>query len=203
MAARDGGLAVVLRCRFCRGAPVARSRRHPVLHNHLHHEGIEQGQPHLGPLDLSHRAGIRRGRVAVPRSQGTGLSALFRLRLDLFVHVHGWRGNGASSHPRLGTVGKCDRGSNLAVAASTMASVAAFNPCVAGFSNGSSAGSTGRDSMAKGRQLAFAERLRSSGEFDVLKSGLLKVLANTVQPATVAIWTRRERSGPSGTDRRH
>lgn len=91
---------------------------------------------------------------------------------------------------------------SLAVAASTMAPAAAFNPLRRRVQQRVERRFNRARFDGERETAAFAERLRSTGEFDVLKSGLLDVLANTVQPATVAIWTRRERSGPSGTDRR-
>jgi len=89
---------------------------------------------------------------------------------------------------------------SLAVAASTMASVAVFSPLrklvqLRVDRRFNRARFDGEQETA-----AFANRLRASGDIDLVTSGLLDVLSKTVQPATVAIWTN-ERSNPSGWSR--
>jgi hypothetical protein len=89
---------------------------------------------------------------------------------------------------------------SLAVAASTMASVAVFSP----LRNQVQQRVDRRFNRARfdGEQetAAFASRLGASGDLDIVTSGLLDVLGKTVQPATVAIWTNG-RFSPSASSK--
>lgn len=86
---------------------------------------------------------------------------------------------------------------SLAVAASTMASVAVFSPLRKLVQQRVDRRFNRARFDGEQESAAFASRLRASGDFDTLTSGLLDVLSKTVQPATVAIWTN-EGSNPTG-----
>jgi hypothetical protein len=92
-----------------------------------------------------------------------------------------------------------DAGS-LAVAASTMASVAAFSSLRKLVQKRVDRRFNRARFDGDQESVAFARRLRASGDLDSVTSGLLDVLGRTVQPATVAIWTS-ERTRPSGWSR--
>jgi hypothetical protein len=89
---------------------------------------------------------------------------------------------------------------SLAVAASTMASVAVFSP-LRKVVQQSVDRRFNRARFDAARETAtFASRLRTSGDLDMVTSGLLDVLGKTVQPTTVAIWTS-ERANPNASSR--
>jgi len=81
---------------------------------------------------------------------------------------------------------------SLAVAASTMASVAVFSPLRRRVQLSVDRRFNRARYDSERETAAFASRLRSSSDFDVVTRGLVDVLGKTVQPATVAIWI----SGP-------
>jgi hypothetical protein len=89
---------------------------------------------------------------------------------------------------------------SIAVAASTMASVAAFSPLRKLVQQKVDRRFNRARFDGEQESAAFASRLRASGDLDAVTSGLLDVLGKTVQPATVAIWTS-ERINPSGWSR--
>jgi hypothetical protein len=89
---------------------------------------------------------------------------------------------------------------SLAVAASTMASVAVFSPLRKLVQRKVDRRFNRARFDGEQESAAFAARLRASGDLDLVTIGLLDVLSKTVQPATVAIWTN-ERSNPSGWSR--
>lgn len=86
---------------------------------------------------------------------------------------------------------------SLAVAASTMASVAVFSPLRRRVQHRVERRFNRERYDSERETAAFATRLRSSSDLDVVTRGLLDVLGKTVQPATVAIWTN-ENIGLSG-----
>ena len=86
---------------------------------------------------------------------------------------------------------------SLAVAASTMASVAVFSPLRKLVQQKVDRRFNRARFDGEQESAAFASRLRASGDLDSVTRGLLDVLGKTVQPATVAIWTN-ERVGLSG-----
>jgi hypothetical protein len=87
---------------------------------------------------------------------------------------------------------------SLAVAASTMASVAVFSPLRKLVQQRVDRRFNRARFDGERETAAFASRLRASGDLDIVTSGLLDVLSKTVQPATVAIWTS-ERPSPSAS----
>jgi hypothetical protein len=89
---------------------------------------------------------------------------------------------------------------SLAVAASTIASVAVFSPLRRRVQSRVDRHFNRARYDSERETAAFAGRLRSSSDLDVVIRGLLDVLGKTVQPATVAIWTN-EQIGARGRTR--
>jgi hypothetical protein len=79
---------------------------------------------------------------------------------------------------------------SLAVAASTMASVVAFSPLRRLVQQRVDRRFNRARFDAEQESAAFATRLGASGDLDAVTSDLLHVLGKTVQPATIALWTR-------------
>jgi hypothetical protein len=79
---------------------------------------------------------------------------------------------------------------SLAVAASTMASVVAFSPLRRLVQQRVDRRFNRTRFDAEQESAAFATRLGASGDLDAVTSDLLHVLGKTVQPATIALWTR-------------
>jgi hypothetical protein len=79
---------------------------------------------------------------------------------------------------------------SLAVAASTMASVVAFSPLRRLVQQRVDRRFNRARFDAEQESAAFATRLGASGDLDAVMSDLLHVLGKTVQPATIALWTR-------------
>lgn len=79
---------------------------------------------------------------------------------------------------------------SLAVAASTMASVVAFSPLRRLVQQRVDRRFNRARFDAEQESAAFASRLGASGDLDAVTSDLLHVLGKTVQPATIALWTR-------------
>jgi hypothetical protein len=79
---------------------------------------------------------------------------------------------------------------SLAVAASTMASVVAFSPLRRLVQQRVDRRFNRARFDAEQESAAFATRLGASGDLDAVTSDLLHVLGKTVQPPTIALWTR-------------
>jgi hypothetical protein len=79
---------------------------------------------------------------------------------------------------------------SLAVAASTMASVVAFSPLRRLVQQRVDRRFNRARFDAEQESAAFATRLGASSDLDAVTSDLLHVLGKTVQPATIALWTR-------------
>ena len=96
-----------------------------------------------------------------------------------------------------------DAGS-LAVAASTMASVAAFSPLRKLVQQKVDRRFNRARFDGEQESAAFASRLRASGDLDSVKRGLFDVLGKTVEPSTVAIWiSGRASPSAASTDTPH